>query len=206
MTAPQQTMSKTTLLFNKVFSHRKVVELAGGFSLIELMVVVAILGILSVVTLSSVELLRRENLRKANVELQSFLANTRTNALLNSTSCAININSPNPGIISVSEVGNPTSSRCSPTYGTLLRPELNLRQLGKDQSLQVTVNSCSGSDCTIGFSFRGTSLSSVDRIITLSSELTNNSRRCVLITTPVGFIKTGRQENGQSSCIFNSPT
>lgn len=199
-------MKKSTYLSKRKRSNNSSsceTSFGGGYSLAELAIAVAILSILAIFTIpSGINLLRRERLRKANIELKNFSVSARKNAMLYSTSCQILVNSPSPGMLTVSEVGSPASTRCANAYGDSKISTIDLRTYASDPSIAITADTCSGTSCMIGFNYRGGSLSPANRTITISSDLTNGHRRCLLITSPVGFTRMGSQELEQTFCTY----
>ena len=173
-----------------------------GYSLSEVMIIVAILGLIGSIALpSSINLVNREKMRIAVSELTSFIQNSRKSAILHSTSCLITIS--NDGSVEVAEANSTdATNHCSPLNTGSAENSINLRQLSGDSSLTVSLSPCSSAECILGFSYKGTSLSSVNRSILLESEHLSNHQRCLLITSPLGFVRTGFSSSGQEGCSY----
>lgn len=173
-----------------------------GYSLSEVMIIVAILGLIGSIALpSSINLANREKMRIAVSELTSFIQNSRKNAMLHSTSCLITIS--NDGSVEVVDANSAdATNHCSPLNTSSTENSINLRQLSGDNSLTLSLSPCSSTECILGFSYKGTSLSSVNRAILIESERLGNHQRCLLVTSPLGFVRTGFSSSGQESCSY----
>jgi hypothetical protein len=139
---------------------------------------------------------RRERLRVALAESAGFLEAVRRNAMAHSISCMVNITTS--GEISVAEIpSNTTSNRCLPSMDNAATG-IQLRELTNDPSLTASLSNNS----TVGFSFKGTSLSDTSLEILISSGKTADFSYCLAITTPLGFIRTGRKLSSITPCEY----
>jgi prepilin-type N-terminal cleavage/methylation domain-containing protein len=178
---------------------------AGGFTLQELMITITIIGILSSIAIpSGINMLRREELRKAILEAIGFLQSARQTAMTQSLRCGVEID--NTGTMRVQEfdkdgtaiTSSITSNKCinTPAFpsGTL-----DLRGYTGDNSITTTI---APSDKKIIFSMHGTALFASDIEIKTNSSNASNYTRCILITAPLGFIKTATASSSTTSCQY----
>lgn len=167
-----------------------------GFSLVEVLVVISLLGIVLTLGLQALSsMARRERLRIALSEAAGFMEASRKAAMAHSISCVITITSS--AEFSTSESPTASSNRCTPALSngdTTLR----LRNIADDSSLTATAGSTSP-----GFSFKGTALSDTDTEITIQSNKLSNFSYCLAITSPLGFIKTGKKESNTAQCVYS---
>lgn len=174
---------------------------AGSFTLQELMITITIVGILSSIAIpSGINMLRREELRKAILEAVGFLQSARQTAMTQSLRCGVEID--NKGLMSVQEVDENgtviTPNECINT-STFPSGTLDLRGYTGDNSITTTITP---SDEDIIFSMHGTALFASDIEIKTSSSNVSNYTRCILITAPLGFIKTGSASSSTTSCQY----
>lgn len=169
-----------------------------GYTTSELVTTVVIVGIISAMALPyGLKTLRREELRASLVDIAGFIQMARRSAMTYSTRCAIEINSN--GSFVVNEVDAPTGSNDCIEQSTYQSGRLDLRSRNDDDTIEVQVQP-SGEDIT--FSMNGTALFSDDIEIKVSSDDANGYIYCVLVTSPLGFVKTGSQPPGSSACEY----
>ena len=168
-----------------------------GLTITELMVVILLIGMgISYGFSALAALSRRERLRVALAESAGFLEAVRRNAMAHSISCMVNITTN--GKISTAEIpSNNTSNRCLPSLDNGAT-SLLLRELANDPSLTASLSNNS----TAGFSFKGTALSDTSLEVLISSGKTTDFSYCLAITTPLGFIRTGRKPSGSTPCQY----
>lgn len=159
--------------------------LTPGFTLVELLVVVSVLGIASVIGLTALRQSQASaSLRQAAVELTGYLQSARQRTSTATSSCVLSISS--------SLVVAPTSvspNSCSDT------PSLDLRSVSALSALSVS------GDTAITFLARG--LSSAETTTILSDQALTQ-QACVLVSTPAGIVKRGRRPTPSSSCDYVS--
>ena len=173
-----------------------------AYTISEVIIVAAILGIISSIALpSSINLINRERMRIGMSELTSFIQNSRKSAILHSTSCILTI-SQNATVRVTDNTNVSAVNHCAPLNTIGATDRIDLRKLSGDNSLRISVAPCLSSDCSIGFSYKGTSLSSQDRTMIIESNNIKNHQRCLVITSPLGFVRTGFSSSGQEGCSY----
>jgi hypothetical protein len=95
-----------------------------------------------------------------------------------------------------------TTNHCSPLNTSTSGNNINLRQISGDNTLRVSLAPCTGSECILGFSYKGTSLSSQNQEILIDSDYINHHTRCLIITSPLGFVRTGFKSSLAESCNY----
>lgn len=173
-----------------------------GFTVTELLVVVLLLGLgisLGFTTLLSIS--RRERLRIAVAESAGFLESVRQSAMAHSINCLIDVSSA--GVISSNEdPASGTSNRCTPRLDNNAST-LDLRKIANDSNLTISTSALASEEKP-GFSLKGTALISNNFEIQISSSSTGSFSQCITITSPLGFIRTGKRESGANNCLYTS--
>ncbi len=171
-----------------------------GFTVTELLVVVLLFGLgisLGFTTLLSIS--RRERLRIAVAEAAGFLESVRQSAIAHSINCLIDVSST--GVISSYEYPESRiSNRCTPRLENNAST-VDLRKIANDFNL-TTSASALDSEEKPGFSLKGTAIISNNFEIRISASSTGTVSQCITITSPLGFIRTGKREGSTSNCLY----
>jgi type II secretory pathway pseudopilin PulG len=167
-----------------------------GYSITEVVVAALIMGFVVAYGFPSlVAIMRRERLRVAIVEAAGFIQSARQSAMSHSIRCITTIEAD--GVLTATEDPVTSSNRCTPTSLAGSTNELNLREVTGDPNLTATSTS-------IGFSFKGTALFDADKEIIISSPKAGDYKYCILVTSPIGFVRMGSQKDGSSLCQYIS--
>ena len=177
---------------------------AWGFTLTELLIVVSIIGILSGISLSTLNNNRRdERLKAALRETSVWLDAVRSLAIRQDMACQIQINNSLKRLwIQPTQTSDPcqTSALADHLIQPQLRPGdtflLCSKQLTATQDPTTTSITCdsSGTSTTkTTFTPRGTITSTVLIKATLHNA---DQGRCIAVVAPLGLIRTGRITNG----------
>lgn len=168
-----------------------------GITLVELVITISLLtlsvfiGFQTLLTIS-----RREQLRQTMTETAGFIEGVRQAAMTHSTNCMVTLSSS--AVLSTQENPARSPNRCIAMLTDSSAQTLDLKAVSNDPGLTVSTSPAS----TFGFSFRGTALQSSDAEILLKPSKLNGFSYCILITSPVGFIKTGSKESSTASCSY----
>lgn len=169
---------------------------ASAFTLIELLIIISILGlILSFGYGSFIRITRRERLRVSLIEANGFIEAVRRAAMSHSTRCDVSISAA--GVLDASEVPSGSTNRCTPPILSGGQSSLDLQDNTSDPGLLVETNSV-----VIGFTSKGTSVSDQNAEITFTSDDADGFSYCLLISSPLGFTKTGSRELSASDCQY----
>lgn len=172
----------------------------SGFTLVELLIIISLLSlVLSLGFGSFVKITKREKLRVSLVEANGFIESTRRAAMSHSTRCTISVSAT--GVLDASEVPLGSTNRCTPPILSGGGSTLNLRDNANDSNLIVETNLV-----PIGFTQRGTSISDKNVEITLTSSGLEGFSYCLLVSSPLGFTKTGSRTSSSSDCQYARET
>jgi len=157
-----------------------------GFTLLELMVVVAVLGLVSAVTIQQVTgYWQRERLNAATMELTGWLEEVAAGSQQQSSSCTVTLTT------GASRAGGSELARVSPA-ACAREPVLLLPSLHQSASFAVG-SSLSPSSWT--YSPRGT-ISSTDADISIRLSLGGSAPlRCVRVSGTLGVLRLGRDNS-----------
>lgn len=151
---------------------------SNGFTLIETLVIVIIIGILSAISAPSfLGMLNRGRVNSALSEIQGALQQAQREAMRKSISCKVNLN--NNTVTNDSS----NSSNCLVTGNRTLPNGI------------VMVTNISGTPPQIDFSYRGTITLPDSGTIVLSSNDNPNFKKCLVISSPLGIIRTGNYKD-----------
>ena len=168
---------------------RKKALLDNGFSLLELLLAVSILGIISGITLPS--FLRQwedTRLNAANKALSSWLDDQRRKAIQNSSPCDISINTSQASATAQCDFEGATGS-------SLVLPST----IDQGEGLTLSINQ---GDSSWSFSPRGTTTTTTELRIGLDGS--QDLGRCLSLSAPLGLIRTARLTTG-GICDYTTP-
>jgi prepilin-type N-terminal cleavage/methylation domain-containing protein len=170
---------------------------AGGFSLVELLVVVAILGILAgIMGPSLIRNLRDQRLKASSESMAAWLDQLRRRAIQESRRCSITVQGTS------GELQASADNLC----GSF--PAFSIDDVSQDvvlcavsQGVAANAPSCNsgGGTATIRFSPRGTSPDDVLLQVAIPGHSPN---RCVQLVAPLGLLRVGRIANNR--CDWSS--
>lgn len=151
-----------------------------GFTLIETMIIVVIIGILSAIAGPSfLGMLNRNKVNSALSEIQGALQQAQREAMRKSISCKINLDSN-------SVTNDPiNSSNCLVTGNRTF-----------NSNIVIATNQTS-----FTFSYRGTITLPDAGTIVLSSKDNPSVKKCLVISSPLGIIRTGNYNDSTASSI-----
>lgn len=145
-----------------------------GFTLIETMIIVVIIGILSAIAGPSfLGMLNKARVNSALSEIQGILQQAQREAMRKSKACTVTLNPTN----------NAISSDCSVTGVPTLNS--NIVMAANEKSFK--------------FSYRGTITLSDAGTIVLSSKDNPSVKKCLVISHPLGIIRTGNYNDSTNS-------
>ena len=174
----------------------------SGFTISELIVVIFVISLgLSLGFTGLSALVQRERLRVAASEASGFIESVRKAAIAHSITCIIDIQPS--GIISASTLAlNTNDTRCVEAIADG-STSINLRTLSNDSTLTISpATSSLNTGDKPGFSFKGTSVKANNHEIIVSSSKTEDFSYCIMITSPLGFIKEGKKESTDNNCTY----
>lgn len=148
------------------------------------MTIVVIVGILSAIAGPSfLGMLNRNKVNNALSEIQGALQQAQREAMRKSISCKVNLN--NNTVTNDSK----NSSNCLVTGNRTLPDGV------------VMVTNISGTPPQIDFSYRGTITLPDAGTIVLSSNDNPNLKKCLVISSPLGIIRTGNYNDSTTNSI-----
>ena len=174
----------------------------SGFTISELIVVIFVISLgLSLGFTGLSALVQRERLRVAAAEASGFIESVRKAAIAHSITCIVDIQAS--GIISASTLGvNTSDKRCVDAIADG-STSINLRTLSNDSTLTTSpATSSLNTGNKPGFSFKGTAVKANNHEIIVSSSRTGGFSYCIMITSPLGFIREGKKESANNNCIY----
>lgn len=154
---------------------------SGGFTLIEMLVIVAIIGILSAIAAPSfLGLFSRNKVDNALNQVRGALQECQREAIRKSKSCTITLDITNKKV----------------TSDLLVTGERDLCEKRDDfgnciKSIVAIATNLSGTPPTITFSFRGTVILADAGKVVLSTLDDPNKKKCLVISAPLGIMRTG---------------
>lgn len=149
-----------------------------GFTLIETMIIVVIIGILSAIAGPSfLGMLNRGKVNSALSEIQGALQQAQREAMRKSISCEVKLETTTNTITS-----NPTN--CLVTGNLTFNPN----------NIVIATN-----ETSFKFSYRGTITLSDAGTIVLSSKDNPSVKKCLVISHPLGIIRTGNYKDSTNS-------
>ena len=155
-----------------------------GFTLLETMMTIIVIGILSAIAAPSfLGMLNRNRVNSALNDIQGALQQAQREAMRKSISCKVNLDSNTV----TSDSSN--SSNCLVTGNRTLPDGV------------VMVTNISGTPPQINFSYRGTITLPDAGTIVLSSKDNPNLKKCLVISSPLGIIRTGNYNDSTTSSI-----
>lgn len=145
-----------------------------GFTLIETMIIVVIIGILSAIAGPSfLGMLNRGKVNSALSEIQGTLQQAQREAMRKSKACTVTLKPTN----------NTISNDCSVTGAPTLNPNIVM----------------AANETSFEFSYRGTITLSDAGTIVLSSKDNPSVKKCLVISHPLGIIRTGNYNDSTNS-------
>lgn len=160
---------------------RKTAEIDSGFTLIEMIVVVLIIGIASAMAIPSVlSSLDRTKLDSALTTLRGTLEEAQREAIKQGKSCAVTVDPVNKTIAGYIVVDNNGTEELK--SGCLITGDRKL-----DSQIVVTPNTAT----TIRYSFKGNTISDAAIVLGSSDSPTAVGKRCLVVSEGVGILRTG---------------
>lgn len=145
-----------------------------GFTLIETMIIVVIIGILSAIAGPSfLGMLNRNKVNSVLSEMQGTLQQAQREAMRKSKACTVTLDTTKKII----------GSDCSPTGVPIL-----------DSNIVIATN-----ETSFKFSYRGTITLNDAGTIVLSSKDNPSIKKCLVISHPLGIIRTGNYKDSTNS-------
>lgn len=147
-----------------------------GFTLLETMITIIVIGILSAIAAPSfLAMLNKNRVNSALSELQGTLQQAQREAMRKSKACTVTL--------------DPTKKTISSDCSTIGSSVLN-------SSIILATN-----ETSFKFSYRGTITLNDAGTIVLSSNDNPNYKKCLVISSPLGIIRTGNYSDSTTSSI-----
>jgi prepilin-type N-terminal cleavage/methylation domain-containing protein len=165
-----------------------------GFTLVEVLMSVALVGIMAAIaTPGFLTWLNNRKVEDAFAQVEGAIREAQTEAIKKGLSCTLNLNitGPSPSITS-------TPSQCLPT-GTRDLAKLGVQVLANNET-GVSIGTANlGTPATLAFSYRGSFSSPGVGMIVVYQSQGANRRRCLVIASGIGMIRTGIYEGNTPS-------
>lgn len=195
------------LLFN---AHKKSSQ---GFTLAEVMVIVVIVGILAALAIPNLRgWLNKKQVDSAVDKVRGALSEAQREAIRNSLGCKVNLDAVTEKVSAIyvnaagdpiDKVGKPITSG-NPPISCLVTGDRNLREadlaVGFFGVAKSSVDMQSNVTST-QFSYRGTNTLGSAGTITFSASGNSSYKRCLVISSPLGIMRTGIYDDATSSCV-----
>jgi len=187
----------------KRFSEKQEQKHISGFSLVEMMIVVATAGILAGIAIPSFQRnLKQERLKAASQQTTAWLEDVRLRAMQQSKTCSIEISADNATL-----KPNTSSNTCDNISQLNLRDEVENAQslvVCSQSELEPVSTDCSYNNTNtvpteIVFTPRGTTSRGALIQLHIDPAISN---RCIAITQPLGMIRQGIKAS--TACNYNT--